>query len=594
VTTDAPQASLRLDPAVRERLRAHLRRLYPSEAAERTYDELCALLDRHWPAIDRWERKEGDFDETDVVLITYADQIHQTGETPLATLRRFLVERVKGVITGVHLLPFYPSTSDDGFAVADFTAVDPSVGDWGDVEAFASDFRLMLDAVFNHASASNPWFRGWLEGDGAYQRFFITAAPGSDLSGVIRPRPSPLLTPVEGPDGVRHVWTTFSPDQVDLDYRNPEVLLAVTGALLTYLARGAGIVRLDAVAFLWKRMGTSCIHLEETHEIIRFWRSLVEAIAPGVLLITETNVPHQENISYFGDGYDEAHLVYQFPLAPLVLSAFHLADASPLQEWAAGLSTPSSRTSFFNFLGSHDGVGLRPAEGLLTSAEIQQLCDLASAHGGGVSWKTNPDGSLSPYELNTVYFDALTEVSSSEPMTRQVDRFLAAQSILLALAGVPGIYVQALLGSRNWHEGVKLTGRLRSINRQKFELSALERELDDPASLRHQAFTRLLERIHLRTSERAFHPNGAQRIVTSPPTLFALERTRVDGSATLLCVHNLSGRAQVLRAGPEDGLTVRGLLDDLCAPGDRFEVGDDGRVELPIPPYGVRWLRSAG
>ncbi|MPZ88464.1 MAG: sugar phosphorylase, partial [Nitriliruptorales bacterium] len=528
------------------------------------------------------------FDERDVVLITYGDQVTEAGRAPLATLADFLTQHVQGVVTGVHILPFYPSTSDDGFAVVDYDAVDPALGDWDDIEHISSRFRLMVDAVFNHVSASSPWFESYRKGDPAYEDFFIAPPRGLDVSQVIRPRSTPLLTAVECADGSQPIWTTFSADQVDLNFTNPEVLLTVTGSLLGYLAHGADILRLDAVAFLWKEPGTSCIHLQPTHEVVQLWRTVVDLCSPGTLIITETNVPHVENISYFGNGTNEAHLVYQFPLAPLILSTFHLADTRTLHEWAAMLSTPSEQTAFLNFLGSHDGIGLRPAEGLLTRSEIGQLGELARAHGGGVSSRADGDGRLSPYELNTVLFDALTPADSTEPLRIQVDRFLSAHSLLLALAGVPAVYVQSLLGSRNWHEGAKQTGRLRSINRQKFDRRQLERELADVGSRRHQVFARLMQRIRTRIAEPAFHPNGPQRLLDSVPALFALERMSVDGSSSVLCIHNVSGRPQRFQAS---GLSVRGGVTDLVT-GEPRDAGRHGTIDMEIGPYGVAWLRG--
>lgn len=589
----APDTSGALGGAA-ERLRGHLRALYP--AAD--HGELLARLGA---VVDDFVRRRAElgvqrpgedrlFDERDVLLITYGDQIGGRDEPPLRTLHRFLADRYAGTLTGVHLLPFFPSTSDDGFSVSDHRAVDPDLGDWADIRRFGEDFRLMVDAVFNHTSVSHPWFRAWCADDPDYADFYIEGDPAVDLSGVVRPRPHPLLTHFEGPDRPRWVWTTFSADQVDLNYANPRVLLAVTDVLLDYIANGAGIVRLDAVAYLWKESGTACIHHVRTHEIIRFWRTLLDAVAPGTLLITETNVPHVENVSYFGNGHDEAHLVYQFPLAPLTLSAFHLADATTLTEWAAGLSTPSDRTTFLNFLGSHDGIGVRPVEGILTKAEIDQLIELATAHGGGVSYRANADGSLSPYELNTVYFDALTEVDSPEPVETQVRRFLSAQSILLALAGVPAIYAQALFGGRNWLDGVEESGHLRSINRRKFDLDALERELDDPRTLAAQVSGRLAERIRVRCAEPAFHPNGAQRVLHAGEKLFGLERVAPDGSSAVLCLHSLSGRREPVVLGPREGLSLQGSFRDLCA--ERAAATDErGVLSMTLEPYGVAWLR---
>ncbi len=577
----------RLSAAEVTRLRASLERLYPPDVAADTLARLASLLEEHLGVHAPGEQRRRLFDETDVVLITYGDQVTEPGRAPLATLTDFLADQVEGVITGVHVLPFYPSTSDDGFAVVDYDAVDPTLGDWDDVERLAERFRLMVDGVFNHVSASSPWFRGWRAADPRYAGFFLSAPAGADLSGVTRPRTSPLLTTVDTAAGPRQVWTTFSADQVDLDYSNPDVLLAVTGSLLSYIAHGAGIIRLDAVAFLWKQPGTPCIHLDQTHEIIRLWRSVIDTVAPGTLLITETNVPHNENVRYFGNGSNEAHLVYQFPLAPLVLSTFHLADATTLREWAATLSKPSAQTTFFNFLSSHDGIGVRPAEGLLTRSEIAQLGDLARYHGGGVSFRAEPNGHLSPYELNSVFFDALTPVDSSERLSTQVDRFLASHSILLALAGMPAIYVQSLLGSTNWIEGVERTGRLRSINRQKFDRRALERELADVGSRRHQVFTRLLRRIAIRTAEPAFHPNADQRMIDTDRQLFAFERTAVDGESRIVCVHNVSGRGQRFRA-PAGTRTP--LVDVVSGGVVHPEPG--AMLDVPVEPYGVRWLRT--
>jgi sucrose phosphorylase len=575
------------------RIRRCLDELYPPDVAARTYRHLELEIEE-FLARGRHATRSALFDETDVVLITYADQIREPGQTPLATLHEFLCAHMRGAISGVHVLPFHPYSSDDGFSVIDYRLVDPALGRWPDVGAIARDFRLMVDAVFNHVSVRGSWFNEWLAGHPSRRGFFHVVDPTVDLSAVTRPRTSPLLTPVLTPDGPVHLWTTFSADQIDLNYANPQVLLASVQALLDFVECGAGIIRLDAVAFLWKQIGTSCVHLPQTHAIVRLWRAVLDAAAPGTLVLTETNVPHQENLSYFGDGTDEAHLVYQFALPPLILSAFHLADASTLREWAAGLRAPSDQTTFFNFLGSHDGIGVRPVEGILTGAEIEQLCALATAHGGGVSYRATPDGGLRPYELNTVYFDALTEAHSVESQDRQVDRFVCAHSVLLALAGIPAIYVHSLLGSRNWTEGVTATGRLRSINRQKLDRAELEAELADPSSLRYQVCSRLLDRIRVRIAEPAFHPNGPQAVVGVGDSLFTIQRTSPDGSSRVLCVHNLSGRPQRLVAGPAQGVSLRGggVLDDLCTPGGTVEVSPDGLLEADLPPYGVRWLRE--
>ncbi|MCS6827923.1 MAG: sugar phosphorylase [Caldilinea sp.] len=528
-------------------------------------------------------------DQREVILITYGDQIQEEGKPPLRTLTEVLETTVSDAISGVHILPFYPYTSDDGFSVVDYRQVDPALGDWEDIHRLGRRFRLMFDAVINHISASSPWFRAFLRGEKPYTEYFITVDPSVDLSSVVRPRTSPLLTPVETVDGIKHVWTTFSTDQIDLNYRSPALLYEILDLLLFYVEQGAQLIRLDAVGFLWKEIGTSCIHLPQTHALIQAMRAMLDLAAPDVLLITETNVPHRENIGYFGDGYNEAQMVYNFTLPPLTLHAFHTEDASLLSEWAAGLSTPSEQTTFFNFMASHDGIGVRPLEGILGRAAIEALVERTVRHGGLVSYRAAPDGSRLPYELNIVYFDALNDPKADEPLALQIDRFLASQAILLSLAGVPGIYVHSLFGSRNWREGVNLTGQNRTINRRKFCRSELEALLRNPTSLPHRVFMRYRRLIVARTGEPAFHPNAPQQIVRIDPALFALVRTRLDGTRRVLCLHNVANREVRLRIDLAAlGLTPTERLVDLIT--GRESSLQSSILEMHLPPYGVHWL----
>ncbi|MBM3888201.1 MAG: sugar phosphorylase [Verrucomicrobia bacterium] len=346
--------------------------------------------------------------EGDALLITYADQVREPGVAPLQTLAAVAEQYLTGVVSGIHLLPFYPWSSDDGFSVKDYFAVEPSCGSWEDIARLGGRFDLMFDAVFNHMSAQGEWFRRFLAGDPAYRNFFITVEGDPDLSRVIRPRALPLLTEFQTAAGPRKVWTTFSADQVDLSFKNPAVLLRALEALLFYVAKGARFIRLDAIAFLWKEIGTTCLHLPQTHQIIQLMRAVLDEVAPHVLLITETNVPHADNLSYFGDGANEAQLIYNFALPPLVLHAMATGNAEKLTRWARSLALPSDRVTFFNFLASHDGIGLNPARGILSDAEIDGLVALTFKHGGFVSHKNLPDGSQAPYELNINYLDALS------------------------------------------------------------------------------------------------------------------------------------------------------------------------------------------
>jgi sucrose phosphorylase len=576
----------------------HLTVLYGAERAPALLERLRAILAQFRRRNPQLSATEGEYTpcerltEKDVILITYGDQVAEPGKPPLQTLAEVLEETIKGVITGVHILPFFPYSSDDGFSVIDYTAVDPDLGAWTDVARLGRNFRLMFDAVVNHISARSHWFQEFLKGNPEFADYFIVVEEGTDLSQVVRPRALPLLTRVQTPGGERLVWTTFSTDQIDLNYASPDVLLKVIEILLLYVEQGAEAIRLDAIAYLWKEPGASCIHLEETHRVVKLLRAVLDAVAPHVILITETNVPHEENVSYFGDGSDEAQMVYQFPLPPLVLHALYSGDASHLSDWAAKLNTPSDSATFFNFLASHDGIGVRPVEGILSASEVQSLVDRTLAHGGCVSYKANPDGTQSVYELNISYFDALSNPRGSEPLDLQVDRFLASQAIMLSLAGVPGIYVHSLFGSRSHHAGVKQTGRYRSINREKLRRDQLERALADRSSLRHKVFYAYLDLIRTRAAHRAFHPNGPQQILSVHPALFVLFRTAPDGTAPLLCIHNVSGGEQSFSVNLSSisfprSEQVRDLITGMV-----FPVSASGDLNLQVAPYQVLWLKG--
>lgn len=523
-------------------------------------------------------------DQRSAILITYGDQFRRDGEKPLQTLYRFGHEYLEGLISGVHILPFYPSSSDDGFSVSDYQSVDPELGTWEDIHRLGERFPLMFDAVINHVSAANGWFKAFLAGDERAAEDFIVLPPDSDLSQVVRPRTSPLLTRFETTSGDRWVWTTFSSDQVDLNYRSPAVLKAIVDILLTYVERGARFLRLDAAAYLWKEAGTACIHLPQTHLLIQFLRAVLEQAAPQVALITETNVPHADNLSYFGNGYNEAHMVYNFALPPLVLHSFATGSAAALSRWASDLKLPSTEVNFFNFLASHDGIGLNPARGILSEAEIEALVQRTLAHGGRVSYKTEPEGSQSAYELNISYFDALSKPDGGEPQTLQVSRFVAAQAILLAMAGLPGIYIHSLLGSRNWYEGVRQSGRSRTINRRKFEYEQIIRQLNAPDSLPFQVFEGFARLLRARAGCPAFHPRGAQLVLEGGEAVFTLLRISPDGLSTALCLHNVSPLPQMVSLA-HSGLPQRGWRDLLSGC-----VCDLGRLRLQ--GYQVMWLVS--
>ena len=553
----------------------YLKAIYGDQSVSHIQERLQKLIEQYRGRIPK--PADPSLSERDSLLITYGDQVQDASKSHLQTLNEFCESHLRGVVSGIHILPFYPWSSDDGFSVKDYRAVDMALGTWNDVEKISRSFRLMFDGVINHYSAQGEWFQKFLHNEKPYRDYFFTVEGDPDLSKVVRPRALPLLTEYETASGKRRVWTTFSADQVDLDFRNPDVLLEIFDVLLMYAERGAQFIRLDAIAYLWKEIGTSCIHLPQTHAVIQLLRAVLDDVAPHVRLITETDVPHADNISYFGDGMNEAQLVYNFALPPLVLHTFHTGDAGILSRWASDLELPSEQTTFFNFLASHDGVGLNPARGILSAAEIDSLVEQTLAHGGLISYKQNTDGTQSPYEMNINYFDALSNPFGDEAIETQVNRFMAAQAIMLSLTGLPGIYFHSLFGSRNWAEGVRITNHNRTINRQKLERVELEEELKSPVSLRCQVFTRFRQMLLARSSCAAFHPHGSQKVLGVGNNIFALSRISPDGTKNILCLQNITQQEQ--RIENLINKTARDLLTNRSQ-----------NSEIILQPYQTMWL----
>jgi sucrose phosphorylase len=579
-----PPPGLPLPEALDQALADHLAFLYGSRRLPDLLSRLRKLIaDNLRPPIPP-PSGAGPLTEQDVFLITYPDQIRSPDEPPLRTLLRWLDARLAGAVSGIHLLPFFPYSSDDGFSVVDYRQVRPDLGSWDDVTDIARHYRLMVDAVINHVSIESAWFKGYLAGEPRFQDFFLTIDPDADLSAVVRPRNLPLRTRFAAPEGPRDLWTTFSADQIDLNYANPEVLFAVLEVLLDYVRRGAQLLRLDAVAFLWKEVGTTCIHLPQTHRIVKLIRLVLEAVAPWVSVITETNVPQDENLSYFGDGSDEAHLVYQFALPPLTLHTFLKGDATRLTAWAAGLRLPSDQVTFLNFLASHDGIGLRAVYGILTPKEIDALVREVLARGGRVSYRATGGAGREPYELNLTYFDALNHPQEVEQdVDRAVARFLASQAVLLCLAGIPAVYFHSLLGSRSDVAGFERTAQPRSLNRQKLPQAGLEAVLADAHSLASRVFTGCAHLLRLRRAHPAFHPGGSQQVLDLGPAVVAVLRTSPEANECLLCLQRVSGDPPQL--GLRLSLPPSQEATDLVS-GEKVRLS-----HVPLGPYQVRWMR---
>ncbi|MDB4868128.1 MAG: alpha-amylase [Cohnella sp.] len=556
-----------------ERLKQKTALIYGAEQGERALEGLHQLVDR-WENVD-W-KQNSPLTEKNVYLIIYGDAISTPGEAPLRTLHRFLKKHVDGTVTDIHLLPMFPYTSDDGFSVTDYRAVNPEYGDWEDIKRFSADYRLMFDFVANHISKSSEWFQGYLNNDEHYSQYFIPQDEGFDTSNVIRPRTTPLFHEYEGCCGCKTAWTTFSEDQVDVNIAYIPVFWEMSDILLDYAYRGASSIRLDAIGFLWKQSGTTCMHLPETHAIISVWRDLLDYLKPGTQIITETNVPHEENISYFGDGTDEANQVYQFSLPPLVLFTFTTQDASKLSAWAKGIDPISDKATYFNFLASHDGIGMRPTEGLLSQDERQLLVDKVLANGGRVSYKTNPDGTQTVYELNINYLDALVNQDEQDDEALTAQKALAAHSILCSIMGVPAIYYHSLFGSSNDYGGLEESGINRRINREKLDAAALEQELHS-VKRRRMIFEGLRRMIKVRQATNAFSPYADQQVLEFDKRVFAIRRKNLETECAVVALANVTNKPVHLNTN----ISGKELLTSKQV---------SGTIELG--PYGYAWIEE--
>lgn len=564
-------------------IRKRLANLYGVEEADTLLDRFFHMIGRYGVGVNRTNLSSKVISQKDAVLITYADMVSDGKAHPFSTLKEFCTARLKGAFSAIHILPFYPWTSDDGFSVVDYREVDKRYGNWDDVSRLSEEFELMFDLVLNHCSSKSPWFREYVSGIEPGSNYILEGDEEADLSSVVRPRASPLLTPYQTRKGERHVWTTFSADQVDLDWTSPDLLFEFLDIIMFYASLGCRILRLDAVAFLWKEIGTNCLHLPKTHEVIKLIRNFIEVVAPEVLILTETNVPHQENISYFGKG-DEAHAVYQFSLPPLLLHGLLKGTAKHVTNWAAHLAPPPKGCHFLNFTASHDGIGVRPLEGILDTDEILSLADEVRGNGGHVSMRKLEDGSEFPYELNATYYGALSHKKDPELGKK---RFLCSQAVALAMKGIPAVYFHSLCATPNYTEGVKETGHNRTINRKKWKSEELETLLEDEESNSGEIFewyTRVLRR---RASCPAFHPDASQKVIELGDEIFAFERRSLDGSQVIICLFNFlphevkSNQKQTLASYLSNG-SVKDLIS-----GGEFSFDNES---FALRSYQALWL----
>jgi glycosidase len=548
-----------------------LRLLYPDQCEE-VHRRLQELIDEFKEKVPA--RKDRPlFSEKDIMLICYPDHVRQEGVRTLKTLHNFLKEFAQGTINRVHILPFFPFSSDDGFSVTDYYRVNEPYGDWDDIRSMSEDFQLMFDLVMNHVSAKSEWFSKFLEGDQYFKGFFTSFDREIDTSKVLRPRTNPVLTPFQTSEGKRYVWTIFSPDQVDLNYHNPEVLLQVMRVLLFYVEQGAEAIRLDAPAYQWDDPTTSSFDLPQGHEIVQLMRDVLESVAPGVWLVTETVMPHRQNMSYFGDSHNEAHLVYNFILESLLPHTFLKKDTRKATAWLKQVEAPGAETSFLNLTESHDGIHTVPAKGILTEDEIGDVGTDCAHKGGKVLYRSVPGKQPEPYEFNIAYLDAIGTIEG----------FLASQAIQLALRGVPLIYFNNFIGVQNWKEGYRRLGYSRAIHRKKFSYAELVDEMQDPDSTKHKVHTGYIRLLQARINEPLFSPLAGQSLLELDARIMAIHRFSDSGS--LLALTNVSDSEVDVDPAKVGEIMKKDRATDILT-GTEFDLNS-----LKLSAYQALWLK---
>ncbi len=577
-----------LNKDIKQRVLAHIEVIYKDVPEVNDYVQLSEQILQAARLQDRISDKNDVQDlwsQQDIAVITYGDTILRDQQAPLITLKEFLDDHLQEVINNVHVLPFFPFSSDDGFAIKDYRQVNPALGDWQHINSIAFDYDLMADLVVNHCSSESMWFENFIAGDGEGHDYFFTAYPEDDIANVVRPRTSPLLNPVETKQGIKHVWCTFSHDQVDLNFKNPSVLLEFVKIIRFYLDNGVKTFRLDAVAFLWKVEGTRCLNLDQTHHIVRLLRTIIESIRADALIITETNIPNQENLSYFGNA-NEAHCVYNFSLPPLLLNTFLTGDCHYLKQWMMSMPPAQIGTAYFNFIASHDGIGLRPAKGLLNKEEIKIITDTMQSFGGEISWRTGADGTDRPYEVNITLFSALQGTIEGKDDYAE-DRFICAHVIMLALEGIPAFYIHSLLATSNDYERYSITRRKRSINRRQWNIDEIKQILADPDSPSARIHQRLIDIIKIRKKQSAFHPNATQFTLHLGDKLFGFWRQSMDRSQSIFSISNITKQPQTLSLADINLISTQGWHDLLS---DRvFDTLDE---KVVLAPYQSVWISN--
>ena len=566
-----------------EKVKQYLFQIYSNDLSKKQINNLFLNIKSIFTQPMKRSKNEL-WSEKDFLLITYADSIKKNNQKNFTTLNSFLKKYCKE-FSYIHILPFFPFSSDDGFAVEDYKKIKIEHGSWKDLKKITKTFDIMVDLVINHCSSKNKLFKNFLEDKNPGKDFFINSEKKFPKSNkIVRPRSSDLSKKVLVDGKNTYVWCTFGHDQVDFDFRNPNVLLYFFEIIKFYLDQDIKALRLDAVAFLWKELGTRCINLPQTHNIIRLIRLIIDRFYNKTLVITETNIPSHENLTYFGNN-NEAHCIYNFSLAPLLIHAVVSGNSFYLKKWSRGMPPAQENNSYLNFLSTHDGIGMRPVEGILPENEIQKYFNFFKKQGGLFSYRTNA-GKKSVYEVNITLLEAFKECYNGKDKFF-LERFILAHTILFSMEGIPAIYIQNYLGSKNDNAKVKKTNSFRSINRRNWNFDSLVKIFKNKSNINSKILHSLNRLMVLRKKQIAFHPNATQFTLQLGDIFFGIWRQSIDRSQSIFCISNLTNVKQKIS-----------LLDiNLISTNNWFDILSNKKIknigdELLFKPYQTFWITN--
>ena len=519
--------------------------------------------------------------EKTTMVISYGNSITDRNVKSLKVFNNFFKKYLNNSFNTIHFLPFYPSSSDSGFAVKDHYKIDPRLGSWSNINNISKNASIMADLVINHSSARGLWFSNFLKNKSPGKDYFFTVDKKFNSSKVIRPREHKLLKKIKLFDKNRYLWRTFSPDQIDLNFQNPKVLMRFIKIILNLISHGVKIFRLDAIAYLWKQNGTSCINHQNTHNIIKLIRGICNLLKTKTIIITETNLPEKENLSYFGNS-DESNWVYNFSLPPLLVYSLLFEDSSKITKWSKSLPNTKKGNNYLNFIASHDGIGMRPVEGILEKNKQKKLLKRLKANGSEFSYRKIHGKGKKVYEANITLFNAFKKSDYDKDGKFYFERYFAAHTIMMSFEGIPAVYFNSIFGNSNDNSKFIISGNKRDLNRYRWNKTKLENHLKDKNSKQYKFYKKMTSLIKIRKNQKAFHPDAARKTLNFGQKFFGIKRTSVDKKQSIICITNITSDIQTIVLN-KDILKGKNLL------GEKIQVNGKN---IELLPFQTIWLKK--